>query len=142
MQMIRTSDQDFNQGFTLIELMVVVVILGIVSVIAIGSYVNYTTEARRAAGKAMLLDLAAKMETYYTAHNSYAGATLKKIDMPAMPKDGFYKPIIKQVTATTFTIEVTPQGRQADADAGCGSLTYNQLGEKGVTGADLATDCW
>lgn len=58
-------------GFTLIELMIVVVIIGILAAIAYPSYTRWITETRRSDAQNALLDLAARQERYFSQCNSY-----------------------------------------------------------------------
>ena len=65
-----------KKGFTLIELLVVIIILGILIAVAYPSYRDYVTRARRSDGQAALLDLANRMERYYSEQNNYDTATI------------------------------------------------------------------
>ena len=56
-----------NRGFTLVELLVAIMIVGILSAVAVSSYQDYTLRAQRADAKAVLLQLASLLERNYTA---------------------------------------------------------------------------
>src|SRR5699024_4140557 len=60
-----------QQGFNLVELMAVVIIIGIISAVAYPSYTNYVERANRSEGQAFLLDVAAKQERYRSQNNKY-----------------------------------------------------------------------
>ncbi len=66
-----------QKGFTLIELIVVVAILGVLAAIAIPMYSDYRSSAYRSAAKAALVEGAQNMERYYTRFNSYDGGTFR-----------------------------------------------------------------
>ncbi len=127
-----------RKGFTLIELMIVIAIVGILTVIAVGSYAEHVKKAKRTDGQVGLLNLAADMERYYTQNNSYLNATLTDVGSNPTTPEGYYNLSIVSATATTFDIQAAP----TFADSGCNVLTYNQLGQKGVSGPDGVSECW
>jgi len=125
------------KGFTLIELMVTVVIIGILASIAFPAYQNSVRQARRADAQGVLMQLNNTMERVFTQSNTYTIATL--CTAPATPAgcifpneaplDGatkFYDLSISAVTANTFTLLATPKNGQA----GDGNLTLNSTGAK------------
>ncbi len=130
-----------HRGFTLIELVIVMVIIGILIAVAVPSYNSYIQASRRADGKAALLNLAAQMERYFTTNNTYVGATLANIGSSATSPSGYYNLSITSATASNYTIQAAPTGAQA-SDSLCSTLTLNQLGQKGDTGTGSVTDCW
>ncbi len=129
-------------GFTLIELMVTVVIIGILTAIAYPTYQGYMAKNRRSDGQVALLDLANRMERYFASNNTYAGATLAGVGEAATSPNGYYNMSIATATATNYTLQAAPTGAQATADTLCGTLTLNQLGQKGTTGTGAAATCW
>lgn len=138
--------QDFlknkSLGFTLLEIMAAVVIIGILAAMAYPVYVQHGVKANRTEAKTALMDLAARMERYYMQNHSYEGATIEKVGIAPRTLHGHYELQIAKITATTFTIQAVPEGTQAKGDAACGSLTLNQLNQKGITGPGNVTDCW
>ena len=62
-----------SQGFTLIELMIVVVIIGILAAVAIPAYFNHVLRSRQADAYHNLLDIKAAQEMHYSMYNAYAG---------------------------------------------------------------------
>lgn len=139
------------KGFTLIELMIVVAIIGILAAIAYPSYQDSVRRSRRADAKAALLGFANAMERHYTVKSTYAGAAAGGADTgaPAIyateaPLDGgtkYYDLTINAAAGSSFTVWAAPKGAQADDP--CGTLTLNQAGVKEVSGATLAAnECW
>jgi len=130
------------KGFTLIELMVVVVIVAILAGIALPGYQEHVRKTRRAQGKADMLALTQRLERTYTTDRDYTAATTicdQTIDSPSADK--VYYQLTTECEASMFTITATPQGSQASDQ--CGTMTIDQLGTKTPNvGADGATVCW
>jgi type IV pilus assembly protein PilE len=135
-----------DKGFTLIELMIVVALLGIIATIALPSFLDQIKKARRSDAKQALFDVAAKLEQYYqdnkgypTASNmallGYAGATFTSLE-------GYYTIGFTVVpTATTYTIRAVPIAPQ-DEDTACATFGLNHLGVKTITGTSIIDRCW
>lgn len=140
-----------SKGFTLIETLIVVVIAGILITLAYPNYLDHITRARRIDGKTALIDLANRMEQYYTMHHSYQSATLatgKNTDVQStnLSPEGWYILSIVSQTATTYELKATAQKAQAFDKIICQKLTLNHLGIKGThpdTGSNAALSaCW
>ncbi|MBB72133.1 MAG: pilus assembly protein PilE [Legionellales bacterium] len=131
-----------SRGFTLIELAIVFIILAILASIAYPTYTSYIASSRRADGQVALLDLANRMDRFFTENNTYAGATLANLNIPAASPEGFYTLSITNATANAYNIQAAPTGAQAGQDPECATLTYNNLGQKGITGTGTAGGCW
>lgn len=124
------------KGFTLMELLVAVTIVGILAAIAYPAYLNYAYRARRSDGQAALMNLASYLEAYYTENNTYATATLANMNLTNASQQGYYTVAITTQTATTFTLTATPAGAQT-GDTSCPTLTLTNTNVKGPS-----LTCW
>ena len=134
-----------SQGFSLIELMIAVAIIGILAAIAIPMYSDYVTRSRRADGQATLMQVAQELERCYTQFSKYNDNSCSVVDGDGVSEtsdQGFYGISASggNLTESTFTLTATPQNEQAD-DTDCTALTLTHLGEQSATGDD-PDSCW
>ena len=134
-----------SQGFSLIELMIAVVIVGILAAIAIPMYSDYVTRSRRADGQATLMQVAQELERCYTQFSKYNDNSCSVVNSGVVSEtsdQGFYGISASggNLTESTFTLTATPQNEQAD-DTDCTALTLTHLGEQSATGDD-PDSCW
>ena len=122
-------------GFTLIELMIVVAIIGILAAIAVPAYSEYVTRAKRADGKAGLLAVQLAEEKWRANHTSYGSST--DIGISSSP-DSHYAITYTNIGAGTYTVTAAP----SFTDGKCKNLVINQAGTKSVTGTDSVANCW
>jgi len=130
-----------ESGFTLVELMMAVVVIAILAAIAYPSYTSYVIRGKRAEGRAMLMDAAARLERFYSDNNRYAVAddTLPA-GINGTSENGHYTLTISTSgTYQTYTLTATPT---TFTDDECGNLTLDQTGARGVTGSLSLRDCW
>lgn len=125
-----------QQGFTLIEVMVVVVIIGILASIAYPSYQEYVRRANRAEGQAFLQDIAARQERYFSQNNKYITSVDDIASLGAKNSSETNKYELTISDKDNYTLTAKPNF----TDTKCGKLTLNALGDKGADGT--ASDCW
>lgn len=136
-------------GFTLVELMIVVVIVAVLAAVALPSYQDSVRKSRRADAEAALQQFRQAMERFYTQRYSYQGAAAGGSDTgapavfstksPIEGNDTFYNLTISDATNNTFTLTATPVGTQAEDQ--CGALTLTNTGVRGSAGSAEAR-CW
>lgn len=123
-------------GFTLVELMIVVAVVGILSAIAIPSYQRYVLQSRRAEAQSYMQQLALRQEQHWAKNQIYAAdnSALGGVD----DKSEYYTFTVSNTPtpATTYTVTAVAKGSQLK-DSQCLTLTLDQTGTKGG-----GTSCW
>lgn len=148
-------------GFSIVELMIVIAIIGLLAGIAVPSYRDQVNKGKRTEGKAALTGAAARMERYYTQNNCYPSAAcgnptsadsataLTNAGIPGFSGDNAAKAaynISLSVTPQAFTITAAP--RAPFTDPLCGNLTLANTGRKWTQSNGVADDamraegCW
>ncbi len=164
MLVINLKKKAKTNGFTLVEVMIVVAIIAILFAIAMPSYNAHTTKTPRAEGKAFVMEASQLQERHFTLYGRYAtqvtydpdptptpdpaptaaqlAAQASTIYLTSTSSNGYYVLSITNSSTTTYTFRATPQGAQATNDADCDILTLTHTGIKGVSGSADVNDCW
>lgn len=155
-----------NAGFTLIELMITVAIVGILAAIALPAYTEQIKKSRRAEARVTILEAAQWMERFYTENQRYSSnqsgvattdATLFPTAFQFSPKDAATSSqasytiglTVNNSVPNSYTLTATMQGAMASDK--CGNYVLNQTGARGnlnystadyATAAIAATQCW
>lgn len=131
-------------GFSLIEVMITVVIVGILLAVAVPGYRDYIISSNRTAATACLTELAQFMERTYTQSMAYNPVGF--VFQQSQCRDDLaerYTFTLSNHAARTFTLSAIPTTLQSDA--ACGTLTLNQAGQRGAAGgvnAATVRQCW
>jgi len=120
-----------TEGFTAIELLVVIVIIGILVAIALPSYQAHINKANRITAQIALTKLAQEFERANARQGAYPTVISPSVD------NDTYTFVRVSSADDTFTITATPIGRSADDE--CGALSINQAGQ---TSPSFPSDCW
>jgi type IV pilus assembly protein PilE len=129
-------------GFTLLEMLIVVAIAGILASVAYPQYTEYVKRAARSDAMVLLLDAANKQEQYYADNRSYTN-DLSLINVPTTSENGYFTISVDVPDAgTSFTITATAAAGAVAGDTACTTFTITDTGIKGSTGTSDTDDCW
>jgi type IV pilus assembly protein PilE len=136
--------QTYKRGFSLIELMIAVAVVGILSSIALPSYHRYLTRTYRAQAAAALFQDAQFLERYLSQNNRYDRDSLgNKVNLPMNATDFYTISAEYSADGTEFQLIATPKADSALNGDDCGALYLNQFGQKTQSNSELSnSDCW
>lgn len=131
-----------HAGFTLIELMVTVAVVGIIAAFAYPSYTQHIVKGNRAAAQAYVLALANRQEQFLLDNRAYTTTRDDLLPPPGDVSRNYDVTITTGTAPPTYTITATPSGAQATRDTKCKALTLTQDGTKGISGTGTVAQCW
>ncbi len=132
------------KGFTLIEVMIVVLIISVLAAIAYPAYQDSVVKSRRSAAKACIMEATQFMERFYTTNNlTYVGAPAAWTGCAAGTDVTNHYTVVPLATGPrAYTVTATPQGLQLAKDTSCGTLGITNTGVKTKSGSQTVDYCW
>src|SRR5579872_5064902 len=126
-----------QRGFHLIEIMICVAIIAIISMIAIPNYQHHLLRARRSEAEITMSKIAAALEEYHIAHDSYTGATLASLGFSNFILQENYR-LELNTEDQHYVLHANPKFN----DTECGVLTLNSEDVKSNSGKLDVRQCW
>lgn len=131
-------------GFSLSELVVVVLLVALLAAIALPSYRQYVERGHRAEARAALLQAAQWLERAATASGSYPLTAVFPSALASTPSGRYAielaSPPGQALAGTAYLLTARPLGTQAQDS--CGALTLTHQGERGATAKTRVAECW
>ncbi len=134
-----------QSGFTLIEVLVAVAILGLLVAVAFPSWQGFLIKTKRSEAKVLLTEAANEQVRYFTENNRYA-SSMTQLGYGSdryLSENGNYGVEVQSSTASSYTLVAIPESGSSQVDdTDCGRLTLTSTGVKGTTGSATPADCW
>jgi type IV pilus assembly protein PilE len=131
-----------ENGFTLMELMITVAVVGIIAAVAFPSYTKQIAKGGRSAAQSFMFSLANKQEQYLLDNRQITTTVSDLLTAPADVTKNYTVTIEAGVTPLSYTIKATPNSTQASRDAQCATLSLKNDGTKGISGTGTVATCW
>lgn len=136
-----------SKGFTLIELMIVVAVVGILGAVAYPSYTEYVMRGHRADARAALLQAQLWMERAATANGVYPTALPASVTWTNDNSKRYTLSLAAGATNAAFTLQAAPKANNPQTKDKCGTLTLTHTGTRDITNKPSAStmtaaDCW
>lgn len=128
-----------QNGFQLIEILTTLTIISILVALTLPLYTQYLVQAKRLQAKTTLTKLAAAMEKFYMAHDTYNGATLATLNFSEPNTEKNYQLKI-ETDNHDYTLIAMAIGKQAENDNTCRELILAANNKHGTEGD--GKDCW
>jgi len=129
----------YYPGFTLIELMIAVAIVGILAAVAFPSYQQYLLRGNRANAQQVMMDIALRQGQILVDNRAYASTVGDTgVNIPADVVTNYTVTMAVNSPPPSFLITATPKGNQVK-DTACGTLTLDNAGAKTASGTGK---CW
>ena len=129
---MQTRTNKKNKGFTLIELMIVVVIMGVIAAIAYPLYIDYVLSSRRAVAAKALTELSTRMQRQWQNASPHVyPSAISAVGMASTTDGNHYSLQIASASTTSYTIQAVAIGSSPQAnDTGCTTMTLSATGQK------------
>ncbi len=136
-----------ERGFTLVELVIVIVIIAILVAVGLPSYRDSVMKSRRIEAKEMLWAAANRQQQYFTMNNAYTTDATGNLKVPTTSQHGYYT---LSITAghsgnisSSYSMSATAvSGSSQYNDSDCGTFTLGSLGQQTVSGSQTFPLCW
>jgi len=133
-------------GFTLIEVMIAVLIIGVLAAIAFPAYQDYVRDARRSEAKSALSEVMQQQERFFTRNNTYTTKLKNDLnyDQNPIPTEGGWYVISANQCGNGLRqcVQLTATAKKDQTNDKCKNLTMNSQGAKTASGSASDNECW
>lgn len=140
---IKTNDYKRKQGFTLLELVIAMAIVGVLVSIAYPAYKQYVVTSRRSDARNSLINAQIALEKCYSRYFKYDSECSDLDNFPRTSSHGFYTIQLSKLTATSYSLTAFPRGSQKE-DTHCANIAINHVDAKTAIDSSAApsAECW